>query len=145
MYWSQTRNTRTIVPESPLFIVMAREEKEAEGLLSNGHRPQMRLSPKKSLKLLISARSFSIWWLLAYTQNGGSFSPEYPGVTSPGVANKTTVIKSCKIDQTESEGCLLFKFSLAYYNWLFGHFSVHTKIKNTCRILKIQKVFLVKQ
>lgn len=49
VYWSQTRNTRTIVPESPLFIVMAWEEKEAERLLSNSsmsHPPQMRLSPK---------------------------------------------------------------------------------------------------
>lgn len=49
VYWSQTRNTLTIVPESPLFIVMAREEKEAERLLSNSsmsHPPQMRLSPK---------------------------------------------------------------------------------------------------
>lgn len=55
VYWSQTRNTRAIVPESRLFIVMACEEKEAEGLLANGsmgHRPQMRLSPRGSHQYL---------------------------------------------------------------------------------------------
>lgn len=51
-----------------------------------------------------------------------------------------------KIDQTVSEDCLLFKFSLAYHNLLFiGHFGVQAKLKKTlgtCRILKIENVFL---
>lgn len=45
-----------------------------------------------------------------------------------------------KIDQTVSEDCLLFKFSLAYHNLLFiGHFGVQAKIKkNTWHVLDIK-------
>lgn len=73
VYWSQTRNTRTFVPDSPLFIVMACEQKEAGALLSNsamGHPPQMRLSPKalNSSSALIQHLLQVIcskWWLIS--------------------------------------------------------------------------------